>query len=162
MSDPLLDAARRRAHLRLRCSVLTAEVLGAVYGVSGRAWDADVRIYDASRPWSPIEAAVRDLGADAVDAPVPGRWHLCQGWIALPDRPSPAELGHAWLWWALTPTRGLALESSERRGLRWDRAPLLDEPTTDCGPGESWASRCDRYPAGVRLACLPAPPRPGP
>lgn len=150
-TDPILRIALARTD-RPPCSVFTAEVLREVYGITDPGWYGELNIYDRNYPWSPIGAAARVLGSERVSSPRPGRWHLVQGWRVLDSGPAvprqgPVPNGHAWLWYALTPERGMALESSETRGIRWPRGD-------DC-TGEPWAARIQPYAAGVRLAVLP-------
>lgn len=58
-------------------------------------YHAELHLTDAAKPFSPVEA-VEAAGLGIVsEEPIPGRWHLAQGWQSL----EPLNRGHAWLWW---------------------------------------------------------------
>lgn len=174
MGDALLTAARAivAARVGYPCCEFTARTLILAYDLPhtlGDAWGRDMNIRDPARPWSPMDAALAAPGGEVVDAPVPGRWHLVQGWRRLtidgrvpPLEPQPRRNGHAWFWWALTPERGWALESDVTLGIRWMGIHLGTRPRDGeddlCGPGDSWAERIEPFAAGVQLVALPPPP----
>ena len=155
ITDALADLRAAHPGYRWPCCTLVARLVDRAYGLRmtpGGTWWAAVNVWARHRPWSGIHALAEQPGGTLVDAPIPGRWHVAQGWTHLDmlGHVDDRSRGHTWLWWALTPTHGLALESSTERGIRW--------PTGDDCTGEAWADRCAPYAAGVRLVALPPPP----
>lgn len=149
------------------CCEYVARIVTHAYGLHeapGGPWWRSVNVWDLQRPWGGLEALQRAPGGILVDEPTPGRWHVAQGWRRLTPAghvpPDDGRLnGHTWLWWALTPTHGLALESSPDDGPRYDGEPFPGPVRELCGPGEAWSARIAPYTAGVRLVRLPALPR---
>ncbi len=134
-TDSLVDSRRR-----IDCSSLTAFVLTNAFPFAGWVFDdyRDLQIYDASRPFSPIDAVTRRGIGQAAEAPIAGRWHLCQTWIKL----DPLGGGHARLFRAIDSDRMEILESTNLEngiGPRWALS--------------TWAEFAPRY-AGIRIAAL--------
>jgi hypothetical protein len=100
-----------------------------VAGVLSRAcpgrWPADAwaqaMILDARRPWSTVECPVSAGVAREVGEPIPGHWHVVQGWSGLRlGQVVAGATGHTWLQWG----DGLVLEaSSAARRVRWRSTP---------------------------------------
>jgi hypothetical protein len=67
---------------QIDCSSFTAWILSVVY--PDAPWDkttyGDMQIFDAARPWSPIEAVERAGVGSRTASRVPGAWALCQAW----------------------------------------------------------------------------------
>ena len=126
---------------RTDCVTTVLAVLTEVYGPRVEAERPALMIWDAERPWSPIDACVRlGIGAEVVEGrPHPGRWHVCQGWERLPREGDPGK-GHAWLWYEPSrPGPGICLEANVTRP--WARTL-------------TWGERVGRYVAGVRAVAL--------
>jgi hypothetical protein len=76
------------------CVRLTYAVLSSLWPVL-LDYHADIHLLDAARPFSPVEA-IEAAGIGLVSSdPIPGRWHLAQGWVSL----DPLKDGHAWIWY---------------------------------------------------------------
>jgi len=123
------------------CSSFTAYVLLTAFPL-GR-WDAErygeLQIFNASEPWSPIDAVERAGVGSRVSAPVAGLWHLTQAWKSL----APLAGGHARLSYSQPDGGLLVLESTTKRdgvGPTWSAT--------------TWDALAARYPAGVRAAAL--------
>lgn len=132
------------------CSSFTAYILATVY--PERHWSsaryAELQIFDAEEPWSPILAIERAGVGSRIPGPVPGVWALSQAWVDASTRDGDSVSGgHARIVLCRDTDRLLVLESSSRQngvGPRWSEA--------------SYAELAKRYPAGVRLAALgPSP-----
>lgn len=133
---------------RTDCVRLTADVLSEVYGEPVRRERPALLIHAGQGPWSPVEGIVRAGAGVEVSAPLPGRWHLCQGWRRLTDdggvpKSDGRYNGHGWLWYEPeTPTGAL---------------PLIVQATTAPAPWchrTTWDKQVNKFPAGVRLAVL--------
>lgn len=78
------------------CSTLTASLLMAAYPEA--RWTAqqyaDLQVFDARRPASPMDAVVAVGVGEQVADFAAERWHLVQGWRRLPGHPKGAS-GHA-------------------------------------------------------------------
>lgn len=97
---------------------------------------------------------------------IPGRWHVCQAAKRLnADGTIPTDgrsWGHHWLWYAISETHGIALESSVERGVRLGGVPLDEDTARVCAidwpasptPFAAWADRIAPYAAGVAVAVL--------
>jgi hypothetical protein len=133
------------------CSTLTARVLEAVLGELPRQAWADIVVADPTRPWSPIERAVRDGWGEVPpgDEPTWHGWYLTQAWVTIPTR------GHAML--ARYGPEGLrVLEATPGYGVRWRGAPRAAVAPLDLddAPVLTVAQLAEAYPAGVRWARL--------
>lgn len=141
------------------CCVYARDVLVRAYGLPDPTPELEalwcVHLGDdgtvpASRVWGPTQAAIEsDIAVALVGEPLPGRWHLCQGWRSLraDGRADPRhDQGHTWLWYAASDDIGVVLDSARDRGARVEG-------------WQSWARRLDTYAAGIRVALLRAPPR---
>ena len=132
---------RQRGEERITdCSTFAG--VGVVGALPGK-WDddsyGDMQITDASRPYSPIEAAIRSGVGREVAAPVADRWHLVQVWRVVVDgKPVIAENGHAFLWFGGEVGQKVHASSGVGR--------VLAEDTT-------WEAQGKRY-QGRRLAVL--------
>ena len=131
---------------RVDCTRLTFAILYDVYGRSVTGRRGDLMVYDPKTPWSPVTGAVALGIGTEVDAPTPGRWHLCQGWRKLAAGAVPkghGPNGHAWLWYQPeTPT-----------GQRGYIVQATTTPPPWC-ERRTWADQAQRFPAGVRLVEL--------
>jgi hypothetical protein len=83
------------------CSTMTVSVLTSVYPDAPWSQEdyGDLQVYAdrlPGRPDSPIDAVERAGVGTRVDALVPGRWHLVQGWRTF-DPSIPRYSGHAFL-----------------------------------------------------------------
>lgn len=136
------------------CSRAAFAILGSLY--PRLDWESErpaLMIFDASQPFSPIDAVVRLGAAKRVTDPEPSSWSLVQGWRKLDPltgwvpNPSPSPNGHVFLWWeppaVAVDLRGVVVEANTRRP--WLR--LLD-----------WSEQVKPYRAGVEIAKL-NPPR---
>jgi len=125
---PGVDVTLSPYSSQIDCSSFTAWILSVVY--PDAAWDKktyqDMQIFDAARPWSPLEAAQRaGVATEISQEPVPGRWALCQAWKdARTDDGDSLGGGHARLIRFDDEGDGvLVLDSSTRssRGPGWSR-----------------------------------------
>ena len=74
------------------CSIATWRICVDYYGQElTQQEQRDWMILDASRPWSPIYAAVSAGWGQSATAPTPGRYHLLQTWRSL----DPLSSGHS-------------------------------------------------------------------
>jgi hypothetical protein len=172
----ILDAAAHLARLHPTrgqprggwpCCEYVARVVTRAYGVDlvaryhpGGAWWRSANVWDPAAPWSSTAAYLEQAVAIG-EHPIPGHWHVVQGWRRLTsDGKVPAQSGingHTWLWYAVDADHGIALESSVAGGVRLagelviapDRLGPLDE--VEAMP---WADRIAPYSAGVSVAVL--------
>ncbi len=119
---------------RIDCSTFMTALV--VYANSDVDFDAefyaDSQIFDAARPWSPVQAWERHGIGTRVDGPVDG-WAIYQSWKSL----DPLRSGHQW---AYHGGHQLRLHSSSSRG---GIGPTMDR-------GVTWESLAAYYPAGIR------------
>ena len=175
----ILDAAAqvvglypRRAEPRAGwpCCEWVARVVARAYGVEdvpsfapGGPWWRAANVWDATLPWSSVDAYTPSGAAvgHRAERPVRGHWHVVQGWRRLTADghvPTVAGInGHTWLWYAVDETSGIALESSVAGGVRL-AGELVTTPDR-LSPLEyveamAWADRIAPYAAGVRMAVL--------
>lgn len=149
-------AAVRRGTPDEHCCVYIEAVLRRAYGAAvdavPRARWRIIRDDPAAPgvgPWEPVlAAATAEIatavwlpGAELEPHPMTGRWHVVQSWRGTPL--APGVRGHTWLWYALTATHGILVDSSEETG------PRCPAP----GP-QSWADRVRPYVGGVAIAVL--------
>lgn len=128
---------------RTDCVTTVLAVLTEVYGPRVEAERPALMIWDAGSPWSNIDACVRmGIGVECVEGrPLPGRWHVVQGWERLPGEGVTGK-GHSWLWYEPSrPGPGLCLEANVARPWAYSR---------------TWGERIGRYVAGVRAVALHA------
>lgn len=135
------------------CVRATLATLERRYGAFTLRNEQDVLIShgDLSRPWSPLDGVEADVpGCERVDAPLPGRVHLFQGWRVLNDGhiPSPpvkGPNGHAGFLYADADRDLLGFVTIINANV----APRVwvEHPT--------WEDFEARYTAGVRLLVLP-------
>ena len=91
----ILSALARVGPVSLACCSYVERVIGQAYGSAvARApgsmwnlWHPDVD------PWSPVTAAVQAGVGVSTSEPVPGAWHVAQGWRTIP---SAEGSGHTW------------------------------------------------------------------
>lgn len=108
-------------------------------------WDAaryaELQIFDAKQPWSPIDAIERaGVGTRVDDLPL-DEWGISQGWVdARLDDGDGVEGGHFRVVKRLSPTTLRVLESTSRDGIgpRWSNTTIDDLRK--------------KYPAGVKFA----------
>ena len=146
---------------RLPCSTFTVRTLQRLKGwsnVEGSEWYADMQIFDRSRPFSNIE--VNYTGRSGVPVnPLPGelkagRWYLVQGWRSLtgPSRTiGSGDKGHAFFWFAQSPTHGYKLESDEINGPRLNGVRFSAASALTASP-LPWQGQLDIYRGGVAVA----------
>lgn len=119
---------------RIDCSTFIAALV--VYAFPDVEFDdqyyADAQIFDAARPWSPVEAWARHGIGTRTDGPVDG-WAIYQSWRSL----DPLRSGHQW---AYHGGLKLRLHSSSSRG---GIGPTMDR-------GVTWDSLSEYYRAGIR------------
>lgn len=142
---------------RYNCSIFLADVTGAAFDLAevypgSEAW-GDLVLADHARLWSSVEYAAGLTGSMEVDTPTPGRWHVVQGWRNL------GTSGHAFLWYAIDDTHGVALESQVGLGASANGVPLsecLDDGGRLTVEPRRWDVRVREYVVGdgVRLAAL--------
>jgi hypothetical protein len=134
-----------------QCCVFARLVLRQLYGAAAvdRAPVADWHLWDVARPWSPVEAAqlagiaVSVSLPPAVATPKPGMLHQCQGWRGTPG--AAGVTGHTWLWWAVSETAGLQIDSAA--------PPFRAAPAIQLRP-RMWADVVAPYRFGVAVAVL--------
>lgn len=129
------------------CSSFTAYVLATAYpgGHWSRARYAELQIFDAQRPWSPISAVEYAGVGSRIDGPAKGVWALCQSWVDASTRDGDSlSGGHARIVFCSNrdPDHLAVLESTSRSstGPRWSKVRFSELQI--------------RYPGGVRLAAL--------
>lgn len=94
------------------------------------------------------------LAREVVSGLTPGAWHVLQGWGST----TPGQLagGHTWLWWSdpSDPELGVAVESSEARGVR--TSGITGVPEWGAAQREHLTARIRgrRYRAGVGLVAV--------
>lgn len=120
------------------CVITVEAMLAAVYGPEVYDHRADLRVWDARRPWSAVDACSAFGGVPVAD-PVPGCWHVVQGWRRLP-RGAEAGSGHVLMYYH-PPDGGVGRVLEANLTRPWDRRV-------------TWGEVRGRYPAGVRLAWM--------
>lgn len=104
-------------------------------------------------PWGPVTAALRSGCAKAPPVPgqpVPGAWHIVQGWQGTPFGAGVA--GHTFLWYQGPEGTGIRLDSADKRS---PDGGFVD--TIEDGPSATtttWAAIRARYSGGVALGVL--------
>ena len=76
------------------CTRFTYGVLRSLWPIL-ESYKGPLHITDPEHPFSNVEALESAGLALVSEAPVPGRWHLVQGW----QRLAPLSNGHAFLWY---------------------------------------------------------------
>lgn len=129
------------------CSSFTSYVMATVFpdGHWTRARYAELQIFDAERPWSPLSAVEYAGVGSRIPGPVKGAWALCQAWVDASTRDGDSVSGgHARIVYCDPEDEDqiLVLESTSRSsiGPRWTRT--------------RFSALRSRYPGGVRLAAL--------
>jgi hypothetical protein len=129
------------------CCVFASAVLERAYGFVKSSNLSAWHLWDVKRPWSPVEAAQQQGITTAAFLPpvslppVPGRWHLCQGWRGVPG--APGVTGHTFLWLQVDGTLGLCLDASDKRS-----------PDQTLNGFRTWADRIAEFKGGVAVAVL--------
>ena len=78
--------------METNCCIATEQIMMEYFDIEfSSEQHGDLMILDPKRPWSPIDAVVSAGIGQAVDAPVPGRFHLMQTWRGL----NPLDRGHS-------------------------------------------------------------------
>lgn len=122
------------------CVRFVEDFLSELCGEFVKEMHADLMVMDGSRPYSNVEAVVKMSLGEEVDAPVPGRIHICQGWASL----DPLKRGHAWVWYSNP------LPFSGPDG-------TIIQATTSPAPwvrDMNWSEQAAKFPGGVRIAAL--------
>jgi hypothetical protein len=97
------DSSAPYAAGSLDCVRFTYAVLKDLWPDVAPAIHDELHLLDPSQPFSPVEA-VDNAGLSGEwsglvrpgrSSPIPGCWHLCQGWKSL----DPLERGHGWFWY---------------------------------------------------------------
>ena len=129
------------------CSRAVEAILAGIYGSRVTAEHKALMIFDPSQPFSPVEACERLGIGREVETPIPGCWHVVQGWRVLDSRgwvpdPSPSPNGHAFLFYQLpAPMAGSSILINANVTRPWLRRV-------------TWGEACGPYRAGVRLCAL--------
>lgn len=125
------------------CSRMLYGTLCGLYGGRVEAEKAALHIEGRPiQPWSPVEATVRLGFGSAVAAPMPGRWHVVQGWRAGGEVDVPWSGGHSFLWrHPASGGPGVQVQANEGVGAFVEAA-------------QTWEQQTAAYKAGVRLAVL--------
>lgn len=87
----------------LDCVRFTYAVLRDLWPAVVPQYHAQIHLTDPAQPFSPVAAidsagigrGLAPLPGEPAPRPLPGFWHLCQGWKTL----SPLNRGHGWLWY---------------------------------------------------------------
>ena len=127
---------------RTDCSRFVFAVLRDVYGAASiDPLRPHLLIHEGHGMFAPIQGIVAAGLGDEVVEPLPGRWHLCQGWRRGLGSADPS--GHAWLWYETPTPTGLD--------------GLILQATTSAPPWckrLTWTDQAAPFKAGVRLAAL--------
>ena len=121
------------------CSRLVYAVLVMLYGLAViKPLQAAIKLYAGEDLWAPVLAMVRLGAGQLVSSPVPGRWHLVQGWR------TPWKSGHTFFWYEpLSPLGGPGIQVQANEGI--GAFVELDE---------SFSEQLSRYTYGVRIIAL--------
>jgi hypothetical protein len=154
---------------RWPCCELVCRVVRNRFGLehpNGGVWWRLANAWDVTLPWAPVEVYYPEVAGNVADVGpqlAPGVWYVMQGWRALTAAGHvpvgrPGVNGHTWLWYAVTPTQGYAVESSTDRGPRVDGRSVMGDPAA-LVPGitvtlEELADRVLPFRAGVKAASL--------
>jgi hypothetical protein len=132
------------------CVRATLAILEAAHGPLSATERKDILIShgDRTRPWSPIEAVAAKLGGASgarPELPMPGRWHLFQGWRVLdggtriPDVAILGPNGHAGFFWYEGATGAVFVVNANVGTKPWAYWGLLHDLESPYAAGFQWA-----------------------